>query len=268
MLRRSFSLCMFGLVAIVAACDNLTGGTAKNGTPVGIVLMNSRTKGAGYTTYPKVNFYNLASATFAFSNVNTDSCVAGAYDSTAANGTTTAPQVGAGTFMLSTVSGRTDSLYKATTGDQTYHPTPLSGISYNPGDSITFQIAGDFAGFPQLTTAAATAEPFVIVRPTIPTAGNPMLISWTPAVRSGEAMYVALLYNQGGGTALNRQLFCNFADDGQGAVQASLISELTSSIVPFVMKAQRVQTALRTPSSTLAYLNIISTFEVPTPVSP
>ena len=82
-------------------------------------------------------------------------------------------------------------------------------------------------------------------------------------------MRVQLLYNKGGGTNLNRQIFCDFTDDGQGAVQATLIPELQASSVPFVMKAQRLVTALRNPGSgTLAYINFISTFEVPTPVSP
>ena len=57
-------------------------------------------------------------------------------------------------------------------------------------------------------------------------------------------MYLALIYNSGGGTALNTQIFCDFHDTGQGTVQARLLAALASSAVPFVMHAQRVRSNL------------------------
>ena len=47
-----------------------------------------------------------------------------------------------------------------------------------------------------------------------------MVVQWTPATDNNAAMYVALLYNSGGGTTLNTQIFCDFHDDGQGTVQS------------------------------------------------
>lgn len=256
------------MIAVVASCTNLSGLSGANGTPISIVLMNARTKGAGYTTYPRVNFYTVGSATFAFSSVNSDTCVVGPYDS-AAVGVTTATQIGAGAYMIIAVSGDTDSLYKAATGDLTYHPSALAGLTFNPGDSIWFNIAGDIAGFPHLQAIAHTAEPFTIARPTIPPAGQPMVIQWTPATDNNAAMYIALLYNSGGGTALNTQIFCDYHDGGQGTVQSNLLAALSSSAVPFVMHAQRVRTALYiSQTNPTGYMNIISTFEVPTPISP
>ena len=64
MLRRSSPFLVLGLITTVAACDNLTGLGSSSGTPVSIVLMDARTKGAGYTTYPRVNFYSVGAATF------------------------------------------------------------------------------------------------------------------------------------------------------------------------------------------------------------
>jgi hypothetical protein len=268
MLRRSSPLLVLGLIALVASCDSI-GGAGSGSTPIGIVLMNARAKGTGYTTYPKVNFYSVSSATFSFSTINSDSCVVGAYDSTAV-GANTATQIGAGAFLVAAVSGDTDSLYKAATGDQTYHPSALSGIPFNPGDSIWFDIAGDAAGFPQSTAISRTAEPFVIPRPTIPPVGQPMVVSWTPATDQNAAMYISLIYNSGGGTALNTQIFCDYTDIGQGNVQAGLLPALASSGVPFVLRAQRVRSNLLLSNGAGAegYINIISTFEVPTPVSP
>ena len=268
MQRRSSPLVVLGMIAVVASCSNLSGIGGGNGTPVSIVLMNARTKGNGYTTYPRVNFYAVGSATFSFSTITSDTCVVGPYDSATVSATT-ATQIGAGAFLRMAVSGDTDSLYKAATGDQTYHPTNLAGITFTPGDSVWFDIAGDAAGFPRLQAMSRTAEPFTIVRPTIPPAGQSMVIQWTPATDNNAAMYVALLYNFGGGTALNAQIFCDFHDGGQGTVQSSLLPALSSSAVPFVMHAQRVRTALViSQASPTSYMNIISTFEVPTPVSP
>lgn len=268
MLRRSSPLLVLGMIAVVASCDSLTGLPGGTGNPIGIVLMDARTKGTGYTTYPKVNFYSVAQATFSFSTVTSDTCVVGPYDS-AAVGANTATQIGAGTFMIAAVSGDTDSLYKAATGDQTYHPNSLVGMSFNPGDSVWFNIAGDVAGFPGMQASGRTAEPFTIVRPTIPPSGQPMVVQWTPATDNNAAMYLALLYNTGGGTVLNTQIFCDFHDDGQGTVQPNLIAALASSAVPFVVHAQRLRTNLFVGGTTSqGYLNIISTFEVPTPVSP
>ena len=267
MLRRSNPILVLGMIAVVAACNDLTGSGSSSGTPVGVALLNARTKGSGYTTSPKVNFYSVGSATFSFSTITSDTCILAAYDSTATQ-TNTNQQLGAGSFMLAAISGDTDSLYKAPSGDQTYLSRHASGMPFNPGDSIWFNIAGDVAGFPAMVVRGKTAEPFSITRPVIPPANTPMIVNWTPATDNNAAMYVSLIFNRGGGTALNTQIFCDFHDDGQGTVQTSVANQLSSSAVPFVLKAQRVRTNLGIGTTLISYLNVISTFEVPTPVSP
>ena len=268
MLRRSSPLVVLSFVAVVAACNNFDQPGAK-GTPVGVVLMNARTQGTGYTTYPKINFYSVGSANFTFSNRNSDTCVVAPYDTTAT--TTTSPtRLGAGAFMLVAVSGDTDSLYKATTNDMSYTPSALAGIPFTPGDSVWFNIAGDIAGFPALTGQSRTAEPFTITTPTIPPVGQSMLINWSAATDLNAGMYVALLYDSKGTGTLNTQVFCDFVDDGQGTVQSYLLPALSSSSIGWVMRAQRVRSALLITNATasLGYVNVISTFDVPTPVSP
>ena len=269
MLRRSSPFLALGMITVVASCDNLTGVGASSGTPVGLVLMDARTKGAGYTTYPRVNFYSVGAATFVFSNIDSDTCVSGVYDTSAVLANT-ATQIGAGAYMIAAVPADTDSLYKAATGDLTYHSNHIAGLPFTPGDSVFFNIAGDVAGFPQMQAHARTAEPFTIIRPTIPPSGQSMVVTWTPpATDNNAAMYVALIYNSGGGTALNTQIFCDFHDAGSGNVQARLLGALASSSVPFVVQAQRVRSNLVvSQGTTTAYMNIVSTFAVPTPVSP
>jgi hypothetical protein len=267
MLRRSSPLLVLGMIAVVASCDNLSG-LSGAGTPVSVVLMNARTRGTGYTTYPKVNFYMVASAQFSFSTIVSDTCIVGPYDSTTA-AVNNATVIGAGKFLVAAVSGDTDSLYKATTSDGTYHPTNTVGIPFTPGDSVWFNVGGDNAGFPAIQASSRTAEPYTIIRPSIPPSGQSMIVQWTPATDNNAAMYLSLLYATGGSTSLNAQVFCDFHDDGQGTVQAYLLPALASSSIPFVLKAQRVRTNLLLSSTApTGYMNIISTFDFPTPVSP
>jgi hypothetical protein len=273
--RHPSPLLFLGLGLVVAACDSI-GGVGSGGTPIGIVLMNARTNGSGgYTTYPKINFYSVGSATFEFATLVSDTCVVAPF-TTDTGATPNAQQIGAGNFLTMTLSGVTDSLYKAVTGDQTYHPATLSGVAFNPGDTVTFQIAGDAAGFPRLTNGySKTAEPFTIAQPTVPPAGQPMTVSWTPGSDPNAAMFVSLIYNTpANGAGLNTQIFCDFHDidpltgSSVGTVQAYLMPALESSNVGFVVHGQRVRTNLLTADFLLGYLNIISTFEVPTPASP
>ncbi|HEY2848631.1 MAG TPA: hypothetical protein VGI97_02045 [Gemmatimonadaceae bacterium] len=270
MLRRSSAIFVLGFVALVVACDPYSSQQAQ-ATPVGVVIMNARTTNTGYTTYPKINFYKVGQATFTFATVNSDSCVVAPYNSNTTL-TNTAKRIGAGAYMIVALSGDTDSLYKATTSDQTYAPAALAGLTFNPGDSLSFIIAGDAAGFPNLRGAGRTAEPFSITTPTIPPLGQSMVINWTPATDDNAAMYISLIYNSNAfpGSGANTQIFCDFHDDGQGTVQANLIPALNSSNIPFTVFAQRVRSALlvSSPNVANAYINVISTFEVPTPVSP
>jgi hypothetical protein len=95
-----------------------------------------------------------------------------------------------------------------------------------------------------------------------------MSITWTPATDLNAAMFISLLYNTGGGGTLNTQIFCDYHDDGQGTVQAYLLPALSSSSVPFVLHAQRVRSNVLISSVLNGLMNVISTFDVPTPVSP
>lgn len=275
MLRRSSPFLVLGMIAVVAACNDLTASGASGGTPVGVALLNARTQGNGYTTSPRVNFYSVGSATFSFSTLNSDTCVVVGYNPSATQANTST-QLGAGAFLIAAVSGDTDSLYKAPTGDQTYFSKHTSGIPFTPGDSVFFNVAGDVAGFPAIQAKAKTAEAFTITRPVLPPANTPMIVNWTPATDGNAAMYVSFLFNLSAnnalyGTGLNTQAFCDFHDDGQGTVQTSVANliSLSSTGNQFVLQAQRVRTQLATASNSLiAYLNVISTYDVPTPVSP
>ena len=153
-------------------------------------------KAPGTRPTPTVNFYSVGSATFSFSTVNSDTCVAAAFDTTQRT-----DQRAAYRRRRVHDRGRFRRHGLAVQGDDQRQDVPLEprlrGIPFNPGDSVFFNIAGDVAGFPALSGIARTAEPFTIARPVIPPVGQAMTINWTPATDNNAAMYVAAAVQQG-----------------------------------------------------------------------
>jgi hypothetical protein len=249
----------------VGAC-NLATDTSGGGTPVAILVLNTRTKGAGYTTSPTANFYRAQNITFSSAGAATDSCVLTGYDPNG-NSSISATIIGGGAFVLAAVSGRTDSLKKSLT-DATYRSSLVSGIDFTPGDSVAFTIVGDAAGFPASNVTAKTAEKYSLDPIIVPTAGQPMTVTWTPASDGNAAMLFSFRYNDGTGSGLNTQIFCDFRDDGSGVVQAANIARWAAASQRDVL-SQRLRTALvRVPITSDAFVNVLSTYDVPTPVSP
>lgn len=268
MSRRSLSLIGCAGLALVNACSALTS-SSSGGTPVAIVSMNARAKGTVFTTSPTVNFYSATSITFSSASVASDSCVLFPYSATAGSGNT-AKVIGGGAYVLASVSGNTDSLVKATTVDATYQSSHVSGIAFTPGDSITFTIPGDIAGFPPTAVTAKTAEPFTLNPIVVPPTGQPMTVTWSTGNDANGAMLVSMRYNDAtvGVTGLNAQIFCDFHDDGSGTVQATNIALWAASSQREVL-VQRLRTVLvQVPSVITAYVNVLSTFDLPLPVSP
>jgi hypothetical protein len=267
MLRRAISLLpVVGMLLAAGACDQLTS-TSNSGSPVMLVTLNARTKGAGFTTNPVGNFYSVSSATFSSAGSANDSCSALAYDPNAVPGPITATAIGGGAFVAVQVSAHADTLRKVSTTDLTYRLSTTAGLPFTPGDTITFVIPGDVTGFPPATLQGRTAEPFTLNPIVVPSSG-PMTLSWTAASDGNAAMLISLRYNNGSGTGLNAQIFCDFKDGGTGTVPAALTTLWAGSGMRDVL-AQRLRTALLSVGGvTTSYFNMISTFDVPTPVSP
>jgi hypothetical protein len=265
--RLSLFLACASLVIIVAGCDALTS-TSGGGTPVMLVLLNARTKGATFTTNPVSNFYRVGSANFSSANSATDSCRLSSYDPNAVPAPITATSIGGGAYVAVMLSGRTDTLRKVSATDLTYRLATSAGMVFTPGDTITFTVPGDVSGFPGVSLQGRTAEPFTLSPIVVPTAGQPMTMTWTAATDANAAMIVSLRYNNGTGTGLNAQIFCDFKDDGSGTVTSALIAPWAASATREVF-VQRLRTALIIVSGAYdSYFNMISTYDLPTPVSP
>jgi hypothetical protein len=268
MLRRSSSLLVAAAVSLaVAGCDALTS-TAAGGNPVMLVYLNARTKGTGYTTNPVGNFYRVGSATFSSAASASDSCQIAPYDPNAVNPPVTAEAIGGGAYVAVNVPGHTDTLRKVSTSDLTYRLGSAAGLTFTPGDSITFVIPGDATGFPAVTVQARTSEAFVFNPIVVPPTGQAMALSWTAASDANAAMLVSLRYNNGLGTGINNVVFCDFKDDGTGTVPPDMVAAWAASATREVF-VQRLRTSLvSVGGSNTSYFNMISTFDIPTPVSP
>lgn len=253
-------------VILLAGCDALN--TGVSGNPVGVGGLTARTSGTGFTTSPGVTFYRVSSATFVTTAGVRDTCVDITYSESSGGPSTSATGIGGGTHVILLLGNRTDTLRRtAGSTDLTYHSSSAAGLSFTPGDSMTFIVAGDANGFPAATFKGRTAEPFTLDPVTVPEAGSPVTLTWTPATDANAAMAMSLRYVTGSGTTLNRQISCTFVDDGSatvaGAMASAWISATTRTIV-----AQRNRTILEQVTVPLSYFNIVSTFTVPTPVSP
>jgi hypothetical protein len=268
MLRRASSLlAIVGMLLAAGACDQLTSASS-SGNPVMLVTLNARAKAGAYTTSPVGNFYRVGSATFSSAGSATDSCRGLAYDPNAVPAPITATPIGGGGFVAINVSGRTDTLRKVSTTDLTYRLSTTAGVLFTPGDTITFVIPGDVTGFPGVTVQGRTAEAFTFNPIVVPPATQNMTLTWTAATDANAAMLVSLRYNNGTGTGLNAEVFCDFKDGGTGTVPAALTALWAASSTHDVL-AQRLRTALiRVAGVTDSYFNMISIFDVPTPVSP
>ena len=236
-----------------------------NGSPIAVISMNARTKGAGFTTSPVANFYRASNVTFASTSGASDSCVAGTFSPL--GGTSNATVIGAGSTVAIAVSGHSDTLRKVSSTDQTYRSSLATGLAFTPGDSVTVTISGDNAGFPAASFTGRTAEAFSASALTVPPSGQALPVTWGPIGDATSVMIVSLRYNDGTGSGLNAQLFCDFVDDGAGTIPAALVAKwaLSSQRDTFM---QRLRTLIWQSTSQKQYANLISTFDIPTPVSP
>jgi hypothetical protein len=266
MMRRSLSLlAVIVALPIVASCKGST--AAESGSPLALIEMTARAKtGGGYSTAPTVNFYRAGSFVLSSAASASDTCQITPYP---LNNVNTASVISGGSGVVVTIKSALDTLKRATTSDGTYRGL-TAGLTFTPGDTANFTILGDFAGFPHSTVFGKTSEPFTMSGGTVPAAGQPMNLTWTPAA-SGAAMLVSLRYNDGTGTATvaNAQILCDFVDDGAGTVPAALAARWAAgNSAARSTSFQRLRTVVTRGSDAASFVNIRSIFEVPTPVSP
>lgn len=95
-------------------------------------------------------------------------------------------------------------------------------FTYRAGDQATARIPGDSAVFPASSITVKLAEPLVPGPLTLPTAGQPLAVTWNGTNDASSAVLLSLRYaNPPGGTAANEQVYCAARDDGAFDIPAS-----------------------------------------------
>jgi hypothetical protein len=262
---RPIAFAVAALALSLTSCLKATDSSA--GTPIGIMSMNARAKGIGYTTYPVLNFYSARSAVFTAAQSRTDTCSKTTYTPNSTDPNVGVTQIGAGVALAINLSGHVDTLRKVSATNQTYTLATTAGTPFTPGDSITLIIPGDLAGYPRASFIARTDEPYTFGAVTLPTLGSALPLTWSAADDLNSAMLVMLRYSSTNNGALDTQIFCDFVDDGTASVPAALAS-LWAASTTRTFFTQRLRTIVAQPVGSNVYFNLISTFDLPTPASP
>jgi hypothetical protein len=172
----------------------------------------------------------------------------------------------AGNSITTQLGTRVDTLPRVSNASRTTYErsTPQS---FRPGDSLIVRIPGAVGGFPTAEVRAKTAEAFtfdtLIVRPS-PAA---VQLRWTPSSDANSAFLAEFRYSSTGGTTFNQLIRCAFNDDGADSVAFRIMQPWVGQQAT---SRSATYTRLRTNIVPIVdgWLEVISTFAVPTPRAP
>ena len=179
------------------------------------------------------------------------------------------PTIDAGDRLITTISGRQDTLLKTNAlGVTSYQLAGTIGsVPLTPGDTLSIVIPGALAGFPAATVRVRTSEPFTF--DPVGTAGEtqPVPVTWTAAPAPGSVMLFYLRFSSLSTTdEPNTEIRCAFTDDGSGSVPVPFSSAWSAA--PPGSRSVVVQRArLSTVSlDSKTRVSLLSFFDRPLPV--
>lgn len=256
-------LAVVGAALAVTACES-TLDIGDNSLTWGFIQTSAqRTPGGTYVTSANGQFFRGLLSTIPDAQSKPDTCVE----------LLITPQnplqvtfLDAGSSITTQFGARVDTLPRVSAGSQTTYELPAPR-SYQPGDSLIVRIPGAVGGFPAAEIRAKTAEAFTLDSLTINPAPAAVQLRWTPSSDPNSAMVVEFRYSSTGGTNFNQLIRCAFRDDGADSV-------LFSVIQPWAGQSESSRSAtftrLRTTINPIidGFLEVISTFAVPTPTVP
>ncbi len=265
-LLRKSAFRVFGVLAatlLVVGCKS-TLDVQGNQTTWGFIQTAARAQAGGtYVTSPNGQFFVGNLSSIPDSRVRPDTCIE----------LLVTPQnplqvtfLDAGSAITTQFGTRTDTLPRVSSSSGTLYEKSTP-ISFRPGDSLIVRIPGANGGFPASEIRAKTAEAFtldsLIVRPS-PAA---VQLRWTPATDGNSSLVAEFRYSSTGSTNFNQLIRCAFVDDGADSVAFRVMQ-------PWVGQNANARNATYTRLRTNlvqivgGWLEVISTFPVPTPSSP
>jgi len=222
------TLVALAVVVVASACLDV--GLPRT-TAAGFLSQSAHSDGgAGYISIPEAIFYS--NVNLAVTSPPTDSCFLAPLASGGTGNNTTLPTLDAGPVVFTRIGAREDTLLPGILAGQiTYRPRVGDRIPFVPGDSMDMTVPGSAGGFPAAIMRARTSEDFTHDPVPIPTAVQPIDLTWTAAPASGSRMIFSLRYANALSTGeVNEQIYCGFVDDGAGTVPSSLVAGWVNSL--------------------------------------
>ncbi len=220
--------------------------------------------GGTYSTSPTGQFFRGALNSIPDARVKPDSCIE-------LPNTTQQPLavtfLDAGALITAQFGTRTDTIPRVSTASRTTYELSAPK-SFRPGDSVIVKIPGAAGGFPAAEIRAKTAEPLTIDSLSIKQQPAAAQLRWSASGDPNSALLVEFRYSTTGSTTTFNQLIrCAFVDDGADSV---LYRYLQPWIGTGIQSRNVTYTRLRTTINQIVggFLEVISTFQVPTPRAP
>ncbi len=257
------ALSFVGSTLVLAACES-TLNVPSNEMTWGFIQTSALSvTGGTYSTSPNGQFFRGTLNSIPDARVKPDSCLE-------LENTTQQPLavtfLDAGASITTQFGPRTDTVPRVSTASRTTYEVSAPK-SFVPGDSLIVKIPGAAGGFPAAEIRAKTAEPLTIDSLTVrPQAAA--LLRWQPSTDPNSALLVEFRYSTSGSTTtFNRLIRCAFVDDGADSVLFRVLQPWTGA---GLQSRNVTYTRLRTTINQIVggFLEVISTFQVPTPRAP
>lgn len=218
-------------------------------------------------TAPKAEFFNANISAVPNATLKNDSCNDVAYSTPGE--VTGVTFMDAGDQVTLQLGGQTITLPRVSTADGSIYNLASGGtISYQPGDSVIVTVPGAVGGFPAGVVRGKTAEDFTFDPVTVPVGTHPIQLRWSRADDFNSVMIVELRYAPATtGGVISREVLCTFVDDGVDSIPYDAYQHWAD---PTNTSTEVAATRLRTSfqSVTDGILEVISTYQVPTPPTP
>ncbi len=229
----------------------------------GFILTTAYSNGAPNSTSPIGVFYESRPLNLP-SSIAADTCAVAAYDPDEEVDTSLDFLDAGDSVGISFKGGTRVRLDPATSGPLLYEAA--APVNFAAGDTLTATIPGaGSGGFPEMTIAGKTAEPFTIQPITPPEASQPLQLRWSDPAGPGSKMIVSLRYRLTTGSSVINQLYCDMIDDGEYDVPSAQLNAWRNDAGREAV-AFRLRITSRAASNAL--LQLVSSYQVPTPAAP
>jgi hypothetical protein len=250
------------VVVLAVACTGISGPQT---SPFGFLQVVTRAQAGQPVSAPTATFVNTTESGYPDSRDTTNVCASSDVTGGAVSGL---QSLDAGDSIAFTSERGTVYLYPVSdiAGSTSYRPG-TSSVGLTPGTEVTFQIPGASGGFPAATLSALTAPALTELSaiPASVAASDSMVVTWVPPGDDSSRIEVVLQYGAAGVPVVNRQVLCQWRDDGRQAIAGTLLAEWSRASLRQV-QVTRFRT-MRQAAGSGAVLYFLATYDT-IPASP